>query len=68
MTQSVSVSAADRPPAMYRRGTLAIVVSRISMNVGTTTAVATNQGLIAGRLTAVGASATLLMTRLLRDD
>ena len=38
------------------------------MNVGTTTAVATNQGFTAGLLTAVGASATLLMTRLLRDD
>ncbi len=38
------------------------------MNVGTTTAVATNQGFTAGRPTAVGASATLLMTRLFRDD
>ena len=40
---------------MYRRATFAIVVSRISMNVGTTTATATIQGLTAGRLTAVGA-------------
>jgi hypothetical protein len=31
------------------------------MNVGTITATATNQGLIAGRLTAGGKSATLLM-------
>ena len=52
MTQSASVWAADRPPAMYRRATLAIVVSRISMNVGTTTTTATTQGLTAGRLTA----------------
>ena len=52
MTQSLSSIVADRPPAMYRSETLAIVVSRTSMNVGTTTAVATNQGLIAGRLTA----------------
>ena len=35
---------------MYRSATLAIVVSSTSMNVGTTTAMATNQGLIAGRL------------------
>src|SRR3954453_22603408 len=50
MTHSLSVTGADRPPAMYRRATLAIVVSRTSMNVGTTTAAATNQGLIRGRL------------------
>ena len=46
---------------MYRRATFAIVVSRISMNVGTTTMPATIQGLTAGRLTAVGLSAMLLM-------
>ena len=63
MTQSLSFTVADRPPAMYRIEAVAIVVSRISMNVGTTTAVATNQGLTAGRLTAVGASATLLIMR-----
>jgi hypothetical protein len=37
------------------------------MNVGTTTAVATNQGLTAGRLTAVGLRATLLIRGLLRN-
>ena len=60
-THSLSTFDADRPPAMYRSATLAIVVSSTSMNVGTTTAAATNQGLIAGRLAAVGARATLLM-------
>src|SRR5437764_503829 len=49
MTHSLSMTAADRPPAMYRSATLATVVSSTSMNVGTTTATATNQGLIAGR-------------------
>ena len=63
MTQSLSFIVADRPPAMYRIEAVAIVVSRISMNVGITTAVATSQGLTAGRLTAAGASVTLLMTR-----
>src|SRR5215831_15409126 len=66
MTQSLSFIVAERPPAMYRIDAVAIVVSRISMNVGTTTAVATNQGLAAGRLTAPGARAALLMTRLLQ--
>ena len=47
MTHSESDWAADRPPAMYRKATFAIVVSRISMNVGTTTTTATTQGLIA---------------------
>ena len=68
MTHSLSTFDADRPPAMYRSATLAIVVSSTSMNVGTTTATATNQGLIAGRLTALGARATLLMRRLLRNE
>ena len=63
MTQSLSSIVADRPPAMYRREVMAIVVSRISMNVGTTTAVATSQGLTAGRLTAAGVSVTLLIMR-----
>src|SRR5271165_602962 len=53
---------------MYRSATLAIVVSSTSMNVGTTTATATNQGLIAGRLTVVGARAALLMWGLLRQE
>ena len=35
------------------------------MNVGMTTATATNQGLTAGRLTATGESATVLMRQLL---
>ena len=61
MTHSLSTFDADRPPAMYRSATLAIVVSSTSMNVGTTTATATNQGLIAGRLTAVGARVALLI-------
>src|SRR3954453_22450095 len=52
MTQSLSFIVADSPPAMYRIEAVAIVVSRISMNVGITTAVATIQGLTAGRLTA----------------
>src|SRR6516165_3239272 len=62
MTQSLSFIVADRPPAMYRIEAVAIVVSRISMNVGITTAVATSQELTAGRLTAAGVSATLLIT------
>ncbi len=41
--------------------------ARNSMNVGTTTATATSQGLTAGRLTAVGARAALLIRGLLRD-
>src|SRR4051794_31522690 len=49
MTHSLSLTDADSPPAMYRSATFAIVVSRTSMNVGTTTAAATIQGLIAGR-------------------
>src|SRR6516162_3104697 len=53
---------------MYRSATLAMVVSSTSMNVGTTTAAATNQGLIAGRLAAVGARATLLMGGLLQRE
>src|SRR6516165_3212275 len=50
---------------MYRSATLAMVVSSTSMNVGTTTATATNQGLIAGRLTRGGASVMPLMMRAL---
>ena len=41
---------------MYRRATLAMVVSSTSMNVGMTTATATIQGLIAVRRSVVGAS------------
>jgi hypothetical protein len=68
MTQSLSFIVADRPPAMYRIEAVAIVVSRISMNVGMTTAVATNQGLIAGRLVAFRLRAAALIQGLLRDD
>jgi hypothetical protein len=68
MTHSLSTSEADRPPAMYRSETFAIVVSSTSMNVGTTTAMATNQGLIAGRPAAPGARDTLLTQGLLRDE
>jgi len=45
MTHSLSVTGADNPPAIYRSATLAIVVSKTSMNVGITTAPATSQGL-----------------------
>ena len=68
MTQSLSFIVADRPPAMYRIEAVAIVVSRISMNVGMTTATATSQGLTAGRLTAFTLRAAVLMQGLLRDD
>src|SRR6516162_1808493 len=68
MTQSLSFIVADRPPAMYRIEAVAIVVSRISMNVGITTAVATSQGLIAGRLTAFTLRAAALIQGLLRKD
>src|SRR3954453_7642906 len=67
-THSLSTFDADRPPAMYRSATLAIVVSSTSMNVGTTTATATNQWLIAGRVTAVGARAAPLISGLLRQE
>src|SRR6516225_4885216 len=66
MTHSLSTFDADRPPAMYRSATLAMVVSSTSMNVGMTTATAINQGLIAGRLGALGARVSLLMRRLSR--
>ena len=67
-THSLSTFDADRPPAMYRSATLAIVVSSTSMKVGTTTAAATNQGLIAGRLRSLGASVTLLTRGFLRKE
>ena len=64
MTHSESDCAADRPPEMYRRATFATVVSRISMNVGTTTMTAMTHMLTAGRLrTADWLNATLLMVR-----
>src|SRR5262245_34469956 len=63
MTHSLSVTAAARPPAMYRSATLAMVVSSTSMKVGMITATATNQGLIARRRTVGGARVTLLMRR-----
>src|SRR5579872_755762 len=46
---------------MYRSATLAIVVSSTSMKVGTTTAAAMIQGLIATRRAAVGAITALDM-------
>ena len=53
---------------MYRSATLAIVVSSTSMKVGTTTAAATNQGLITGRLSAFGAGVTLLTRVFLQKE
>jgi hypothetical protein len=53
---------------MYRIEAVAIVVSRISMNVGMTTAVATNQGLTAGRLATFRLMSAALIQGLLRDD
>jgi hypothetical protein len=46
---------------MYRRATFATVVSKISMNVGTTTMPAMIQGLTAGRAAAAGLRAMVLM-------
>src|SRR3954447_17280480 len=68
MTQSLSFIVAERPPAMYRIEAVAIVVSRISMNVGITTAVATSQGLTARRLTAFTLRTAALIQGLLRDE
>ena len=48
VTSTESASAGEPSPAVYRIEAVAIVVSTISMNVGTTTAVATYQGLTAG--------------------
>src|SRR3954462_7379564 len=53
---------------MYRIEAVAIVVSRISMNVGITTAVATIQGFTAGRLTAFTLRAAVLIQGLFRED
>src|SRR5262249_32114235 len=61
MTHSLSTFDAERPPAMYRSATLAIVVSSTSMNVGMTTATATSQGLIDRRPTAVEATIALVI-------
>src|SRR5262245_24562952 len=68
MTHSLSTFDADSPPAMYRSATLAIVVSNTSMKVGMTTAMATNQGLIAGRLRVLGAMVTRLTWGLFRQE
>jgi hypothetical protein len=46
MTHSLSVTAADNPPAMWLKATFATVVSSTSMKVGTMTAKATIHGLI----------------------
>ena len=53
---------------MYRSATLAMVVSSTSMKVGMTTATATNQGLITGRLLAPGAIVTLLTSWFLLQE
>src|SRR3954454_21692954 len=45
MTHSLSFSAAERPAAMYRNATLAMLVSSTSMNVATVTATAITHGL-----------------------
>ena len=45
MTHSASLAAADSPPAMYRRATLAMLVSITSMNAGRATAAAISHGL-----------------------
>ena len=44
ITHSPSSTVADRPPAMYRSATTAIVVSSTSMKVGTMTTAATSHG------------------------
>ena len=49
MTHSPSSTVAERPPAMYRSATTAMVVSSTSMKVGTTTMAATTQGFTPGR-------------------
>ena len=49
VTHSLSVAAADRPPAMSGRATPTIVVFSTPINAGMTTAAPTNQGLIAIR-------------------
>jgi hypothetical protein len=49
MTHSPSSTVADRPPAMYRSATTAIVVSSTSMKVGTTTTAAITQGFAPAR-------------------
>ncbi len=45
MIHSLSLSAAESPPAMYRSATLAMLVSSTSMNVAMVTATAMIQGL-----------------------
>ena len=49
MTHSLSLWAADSPPAMYRRATLATLVSSTSMNVAIVTATAMTHGFAAPR-------------------
>src|SRR5580704_2599031 len=68
MTHSLSTTAADRPPAMYRSATLAMVVSSTSMNVGMTTATATTHGLIAGPTAARGEGIATVVTERSRLD
>jgi hypothetical protein len=47
MTHSLSLSAAESPPAMYRKAALAMLMSSTSMNVAIVTATAITQGLTA---------------------
>ncbi len=47
-TQVASVRSVPRPPAMCGSDTLAMLVSRISMNVAIVTTMATTQGLTLG--------------------
>src|SRR3954451_17582591 len=50
MIHSLSFSAAEIPPAMYRSATLAMLVSRTSMNVAIETDAAMIHGLTFGRM------------------
>ena len=49
MTHSPSSTVAERPPAMYRSATTAMVVSSTSMKVGMMTMAATSHGFTSAR-------------------
>ena len=49
MTHSPSSTVAERPPAMYRSATRAMVVSSTSMKVGMMTTAATSHGFTSAR-------------------
>src|ERR1700722_14716717 len=57
-TQVLSSLLAPRPPAMYGKATLAMLVSSTSMNAAIATTTAMNQGLYFGRQGAGGAEST----------